>query len=97
MKQWGRLRYTENVQTPNNASDRAKKMLELYNRKTRELKVKNVFGDYRCKAGASVMVKLDLGDIKVNNYMIIEKATHTFKSCEYRMDLTLAGTTEFVS
>lgn len=95
-KTWGRLRYTENVKNPANIQDRAKKLLELYNRKTRKLDVSNAFGDYRCRAGASVIVQLDLGDITVGNYMLIEKATHIFKKDEYRMDLTLGGTTEFV-
>ena len=95
MGNWGRLRYTESIQNPTNANDRVKKMLEVYNRKTRKLQVKDAFADYRCRAGASVIVDLDLGDIKVNNYMLIEKATHTFKKDEYRMDLTLGGITEF--
>lgn len=88
---WGRLRYTESIQNPANAYDRVKQMLKLYNRKTRKLDVSGAFGDYRCKAGASVIVQLDLGDMKVSNYMLIEKATHTFKKNEYRMDLTLSG------
>ena len=95
MSKWGRLRLTENIQNPTNASDRVKKMLEVYNHKTRELKVSGAFGNYQCRAGASVIVQLDLGDMKVNNYMLIEKATHTFKKDEYRMDLTLGGLTEF--
>lgn len=97
MGKWGRLRYTESIQNPANAKDRANKMLQLYNRKTRKLKVKEAFGDYRCRAGASVIVNLDLGDTTVSNYMLIEKATHTFKKGEYRMDLTLGGTTEFTA
>lgn len=95
MSNWGRLRYTESIQNPTNANDRVKKMLQVYNRKTRKLQVKEAFGNSRCRAGASVIVQLDLGDIKVDNYMLIEKATHTFKKDEYRMDLTLGGTTEF--
>lgn len=97
MGKWGRLRYTESIQNPTNAKDRAKKMLKLYNRKTRKLKVTDAFGDYRCRAGASVIVQLDLGDTSVSNYMLIEKATHIFKKDEYRMDLTLGGTTEFTA
>lgn len=95
MGKWGRLRYTESIQNPANAKDRANKMLKLYNRKNRKLKVNGAFGDHRCRAGASVIVQLNLGDITVSNYMLIEKATHTFKKGEYRMDLTLGGTTEF--
>lgn len=97
MGKWGRLRYTESIQNPTNAKDRADKMLKLYNRKTRKLKVSDAFGDPRCKAGASVIVKLALGDINVANYMLIEKATHIFKKGEYRMDLTLGGITEFIT
>lgn len=94
LNKWGRLRYTENLQNPSNAADKAKKMLKLYNRKNRKLKVTGAFGNPLCRAGTSVIVKLALGDITVGNYMLIEKATHTFKKNEYRMDLTLGGTTE---
>lgn len=97
MGKWGRLRYTESIQNPANAKDRAKKMLQLYNRTSKKLKVTNAFGDCQCRAGASVIVQLDLGDTKVSNYMLIEKATHIFKKDEYRMDLTLGGTTEFTA
>lgn len=97
MNVWGRLRLTESIKSPANAEDRAKKMLQLYNRETKKLKVKDAFGDYRCRAGASVIVQLNLGDTTVNNYMLIEKATHTFKKDEYRMELTLGGTTEFTA
>lgn len=92
---WGRLRLTESIQNPTNAKDRVKKMLKLYNQKTRKLEVKGAFGDYRCRAGASVIVQLDLGDMIASNYMVIEKAKHTFKKDEYRMDLTLGGIKEF--
>jgi hypothetical protein len=87
---WGRLRLTESIKNPTNASDRVEKMLTLYNRKTKNLKVKGAFGDCRCRAGASVFVQLALDDTTVSNYMLIEKATHTFKANEYRMDLTLS-------
>lgn len=94
---WGILRYTESIQNPANAKDRAKKMLQLYNRVNRKLKVKQAFGNYKCRAGASVVVVMDLDDIQVSNYMLIEKATHTFSKGKYRMDLTLGGTTEFTA
>jgi len=97
MGKWGRLRYTESLQNPANAQDRANKLLKLYNRKTRKLKVTKAFGNYKCRAGMSVIVQLDLGDTTVSNYMLIEKATHTFNHGEYRMDLTLGGTTEFTA
>ena len=90
MADWGRLRYTESIQNPANGQSRADQMLKNHNRKYRTLSVKGAFGDWQCRAGASVVVNLGLGDINVNNYMLIEKATHTFKKDEYRMDLTLS-------
>jgi hypothetical protein len=87
---WGVLRLTENIQDPSNGQNRANQMLKYHNRKYRTLQVKGAFGDYRCRAGASVFVNLGLGDINVNNYMLIEKATHTFSKNEHRMDLTLS-------
>lgn len=94
---WGPLRYVESIDSPTNAKERAKQMLKLYNRKTRKLKINGAFGDYHCRAGASVIVQLYLGDISVSNYMLIEKAKHTFSSGEYRMDLTLSGNVEFTA
>lgn len=91
VNQWGLLRYTESLSTHGNAQDKATQMLKLYNRPTQELKVSGAFGDCDCRGGASVVVNLNLGDTTVNNYMLIEKATHTFKSGEYRMDLELSG------
>lgn len=94
---WGRLRYTESIQTPTNAANRAKTMLKLYNQKTRKLQIKGAFGDVRCRGGSSVIVSLGLGDINVNNYMVVDKVTHTFKNNHHTMDLTLIGRGEFVS
>ena len=91
MKKWGRLRLTEEVKDKTNVRNRAEQMLKLYNQRQRELKVKEAFGDISCRGGASAIVNLELGDIIVSNYMIIEKATHTFKNNQYRMDLTLVG------
>lgn len=97
INRWGRLRYTESIQTPTNAPNRAKSMLKLYNQKTRKLQLKGVFGDIRCRAGSSVIVNLGLGDIDVNNYMVVEKVTHNFKNNHHTMDLTLIGRSEFTA
>lgn len=90
INRWGVLRYTESIQNPTNAKNRAKKMLELYNRKTKKLKVKGAFGDPNARAGKLIPVELDLGDTKISNAMVIEKATHTFSHNNHTMDLTLS-------
>lgn len=91
MENWGRLRYTEQVQSNGNAADKVKQLLKYYNRKTRQLKVTGAFGDTRCRAGTMVLVQFDLDDININHYMIVESARHIFSNNEYRMELTLEG------
>lgn len=91
INKWGVLQYTENIENVEVGALKAQSLLELHNQKARRLSVKKAFGDIRARAGASVVVMLDLGDAKVKNYMMIEKATHTFKESSHTMDLTLRG------
>lgn len=90
-KQWGVLQYTESLQSNSNANKKAEQLLSLYNRKTEKMELKGAFGDYRCRAGASIPVELDTGARKFSNYMVIDKAVHKFNLDEYTMDLTLIG------
>ena len=96
MNQWGVLQYFESVQTSTGAAAKADALLNLYNQKTRKLTVKNAFGDVRVRAGCAVVVSLDLGDMTVQNYLMVEKVMHRFKEEEHFMDLTLVGG-EFVA
>lgn len=91
INQWGVLQYFEEVQTKTGASAKADALLKLYDQKTRRLTVKNAFGDVRVRAGSALFVALNLGDIITNNFMVVEKATHTFKGDEHRMELELIG------
>ncbi len=38
-----------------------------------------------------IVVNLDLGDRKVENFMLVESCKHTYKENEHWMDLTLRG------
>ena len=89
--QWGILQYCESIEEKCNGEAKADALLQLYNRKTRNLSINNAFGDTRVKAGTSIGVQLDLGDIAVNNYMLVEKAKHVFNNKEHLMNLTLRG------
>lgn len=91
INQWGVLQYFEKLQEGENGSAKANALLELYNKKTRNLKVDNAFGDLRCRAGTMVPVQLYLGDISVSSYLLVEKATHTFKKDQHTMSLNLRG------
>jgi hypothetical protein len=91
MNRWGVLQYFEEVQSETGAAAKADALLGLYNQKTRNLTVKNAFGRPDIRAGSAVMVALELGDISVNQYLVVEKVTHNFKGDEHFMDLTLIG------
>lgn len=88
---WGLLQYTGKVSDAENGKDKAQRLLQLYNGKTRSLKIKNVFGDVRVRGGSMVMVNFNPGNFKIRNFMLTEKAVHIFKNNEHFMELTLRG------
>lgn len=91
INEWGILQYFEKLQNNTNAKAKADALLQLYNKKTRKLTIKNALGDIRVRGGSLIIVQMDLGDIKIQNFMLVEKVKHTFKNGEHFMDLTLKG------
>ena len=88
---WGVLQYFDTLQEGENGKAKADALLSLYNKKTRNLSIKNAFGDTRVRAGSMIVVMLDLGDIKINNLMLVEKCKHEFKESQHLMNLNLRG------
>ena len=88
---WGVLQHFEKLQEGENGQVKADALLKLYNKKTRNLKINNALGELKCRAGVMVIVQMYLGDIELTNYMIVEKAVHTFKNNQHLMDLNLRG------
>ena len=91
INKWGILQYFDTLQKGENGQAKADALLKLYNKKTRSLKITNALGDNRVRAGSMVVINLDLGDIKLKNWMLVEKCKHTYKEGEHWMDLTLRG------
>ena len=91
MNKWGVLQYFDTLQQGENGQAKADTLLKLYNKKTRNLKVTNALGDIRVRAGSMIVVNLDLGDVKLKNFMLVEKCKHIYKENEHWMDLTLRG------
>ena len=91
VKKWGVLQYFDKIDNRDNGDTMAQALLSLYNNKSRSLSINGVFGDLRVRAGSQIPVFLNLGDIEANNYLIVEKCTHTFKQNEHTMDLELKG------
>lgn len=91
MNDWGVLQHFETIQEGVNGKAKADALLSLYNRKSRSLSMSKAFGNIYVRGGNMLVVRLDLDDIKVMNYMIVENVKHTFNENEHYMDLQLIG------
>ena len=95
IEEWGRLQC---VLVPDakdvDAVKRAANMLKLKNRKTRDIRLKGVIGDIRVRGGSLLYVNKDFGDVNINQYIMVESVTHTFKTGVHLMDLDLFVTYE---
>lgn len=91
INRWGILQHFDTIQKGENGQAKANALLALYNKKTRSLKISNAIGDNRVRAGSMVVINLDLGDIKVKNFMLVERCTHIYKQGEHWMNLTVRG------
>lgn len=91
INKWGILQYTQNIDTPVIGQLKADVLLKLYNHKQRTLTVSGIIGNKNVRAGCLVPVLLDIKDMRVANYMMVEKVTHTFENHRHSMDLILSG------
>lgn len=95
IQKWGLLQYFEKINrsTDNEAKrkKRAESMLKFYNRRSKDFKLKDVFGDVRIRGGSSFIVYLEVAEFKIANYMLVDKVTHKFEFGKYFMDLDLEG------
>ena len=91
MDKWGVLQYHDKISAPKLGKLKADALLDLYNQKKRSLSVSDVIGSTNVRAGSLVPVILNLQDIKVSNYMMVEKVTHKFENRYYSMNLVLSG------
>ena len=91
INEWGVLQYYDKIDEKVNGRAKVDALLKLYNQKTRKLQIKNAIGDIRVRGGSLIIVKMDLGDVKLQNFMLVEKVKHIFKNNEHFMDLTLRG------
>ncbi|MCI8409095.1 MAG: CHAP domain-containing protein [Lachnospiraceae bacterium] len=91
INKWGMLQFLDTIDDPDVGKLKSNALLKLYNKKRRSLTVSGVIGNKNVRAGSLVPIILDLQDIKIANYMLVEKVTHTFKNRQHSMDLILSG------
>ncbi len=89
---WGLLQLYQSVDNADNSaqlSAQAKATLSYYNRRLRTLKVSSL-GVPGLRAGQMILMQIKgLGDIDLNQWLLIEKITHTFENDKHTMDIEL--------
>ena len=86
--QWGLLQLYQTVDGSANAAqieEQAKTTLKYYNRRMRTLSV-NSLGIVGLRAGQMVLMKVPgLGDISLDQYVLLERVVHTYKNDSHTM------------
>ena len=88
---WGVLQYYDTLQDGENGASKADALLKYYNKVQRNFSMKDAFGDVRVRAGTFPLVMMNVSNYWIHNFMLVEKATHTFGEEEHTMDITLSG------
>lgn len=88
---FGTLQYFETLQKGENASFKASQLLKFYNKRSRSLSIKGAIGNTSIRGGSIIAVKLNVGDLDLANYMVVENVKHTFKDNEHFMDIRVSG------
>lgn len=91
INKWGILQLSESLDKGVDGQTIAETYLGLYNRPEKRLLIKGAFGDIRVRAGCLVPVFLDIKDMQLKNYLLVETVTHTIGEGMHTMDLTLRG------
>lgn len=89
---WGLLQLYQKVDNDSNSAQlqaQAEATLSYYNRRLRTLKVSSL-GVLGLRAGQMILMQIkNLGDIDLNQWLLIEKITHTFENDKHTMDIEL--------
>lgn len=91
IRKWGILQYYKKIREDVNGKQLAGQLLKQYNKRSRNLDVTGAFGDFGVRAGSMLPVKLNLGDIIIDEYMTVHRVTHILGENTHRMNLRLVG------
>lgn len=91
IEKWGTLMYFQKLREDVNSKQKAMQLLKQYNKRTRCLDVEGAFGNFNVRAGTSLPVMLNLGDIIINEYMTVHRVSHILGDNMHKMNLRLIG------
>jgi hypothetical protein len=95
INKWGILQKDESIDEGADGQSIAENYLNIYNRPSKSLSIKDAFGDIRVRAGCLLPVFLDTKDTVLKNYLLVESVTHKIDTGTHTMDLTLKGANIF--
>lgn len=91
INEWGLLQYYDTLKEGENGKAKADVLLSFYNKLNKSFSMKDMFGDVRVRAGTFPLVHMNLPQQDIYNFMLVEKATHTFNENNHKMTLALSG------
>ena len=88
VKEWGMLQFHAVTNEDfARVSERTRKLLPLVSRPVRSLKLKDCRGDISIRGGSLVAVSLNLGDMVVNAWFMVDSVTHKIRGNKHTMDM----------
>lgn len=90
-ERWGMLRYYARAEDGLDGQEQAENVLKQYGRKKRSLRILNAPGDVRVRGGTLLPVNLNLGDIIVDQFLMVERVKHHFTENGHVMELDMLG------
>lgn len=89
---WGGvLQFYDTIEDTTKAVDKVNKLLKLYDTVQRKVTIKGIKGRNDVRGGSSVYVRMSMGEVMQNGWMVVDKATHTWNGNSHLMDLSLEG------
>lgn len=89
---WGLLRYTaKSTEDVAIIKKKAEGLLSILNREERKLTLKGALGNVNVRGGSLIGVKLNLGDMELFSWMLVESVTHFFDKGVHSMDIKVVN------
>ena len=89
---WGLLRYTaKSTEDVTTIKKKAEGLLSILNREERKLTLKGALGNVNVRGGSLIGVNLNLGDMELFSWMLVESVTHNFDKGVHTMDIKVVN------
>lgn len=91
IQKWGILQKEESIGQGVNGQAIAETYLTVYNKPSKSLSIKGALGDTKVRAGCLIPIILNIKEMQLKKYLLVETVRHSFDEGIHKMDLTLKG------